>query len=78
MGFFGRNKEEETENEEEEPATYEITFDCENCGSEIDLEIPFGTIIKDFVKTLKCEECGCDLIQDIKIKRTEQEDEEDE
>ena len=70
MGFFGTDKKQDVEKEEdeeeetkdEEPATYEMSYDCDNCGGSGDYEVPFKTILKDFLKDKKCEDCGCDVL----------------
>jgi len=44
--------------------TYFEKRKCENCGKENTLNIPKGTTIKDFLKNVKCFNCGCELKND--------------
>jgi transcription elongation factor Elf1 len=69
MGLFGKkNKnedvEEETEEEEETKNTYDMDFECENCGDEESYEIPMGTTLKKFLKGKICENCGCPILSE--------------
>lgn len=69
MGLFGKNKEEEQDDEYEEDDdedgdTYSYVIECENCGEEIEYEIPLRTTVKTFKAQLKsenekCDNCGC-------------------
>jgi len=34
---------------------------CKNCGCENLLEIPKGTLIRDFAQTKICKKCGCHI-----------------
>lgn len=38
--------------------TYGHTQNCPNCSKPNELNIPKGTIIADYIKTIKCFNCG--------------------
>lgn len=61
MGFFGNSNKEDVEEEEEEEDTYEYNHECENCKNDIDLEIPLGIKVSDYLKDKVCEVCGCKI-----------------
>ena len=75
MSFFGKNKkseeisgedeeeEEEEEEEDNEDKVYSYEYECDNCQNSCDHEIPKGTIVEDFLKSMKCDECDCLIIQ---------------
>lgn len=68
MGWFS-SEEEDEDTEEEDVEYYDFTVSCDNCEAELELEIPKGTRVKDFLKQKKCTQCGCFLIE-----QTEEED----
>ena len=46
-----------------EKKTYVYYFECSNCQRTIVLQIPFGTLISEFITETKlpvCLFCGCD------------------
>lgn len=55
--MFGKKKEEKEEVEEED--TYSINWECVNCQEDLELYIPCGTTVKDYVVNKKCEVCKC-------------------
>lgn len=67
MGFFKNREEEKIEEKDEEldiDEIYEYSYKCSNCNSEIDLTIPRGVTVRDFIKNnpqLKCEDCDIPL-----------------
>lgn len=42
--------------------TYTKEVNCYNCGENVELEIPKGTRIDDFVKVSDCPTCECNLV----------------
>jgi hypothetical protein len=75
MGFFNRGnektndvKEEEPEEEQEEEEPYDITIPCDNCEEDIDVSIPYGQRIKEYLSQNEviCEFCGCKLTGETK------------
>ncbi len=65
MGLFGNKKEDENEDEPEEevPEIYWMQHDCDNCNHVAeDIEIPYGTLFKDHIRNIKCDECGCNIL----------------
>lgn len=71
MGFFNKKTTEEKmavaekimQEKEDEKNIYEMNIMCENCDDEVCYEIPIGTTVADFKKTLKCQSCGCSIEQ---------------
>ncbi len=64
MGLFGKKEEEskeEEQEEEDEENTYDMEIVCKNCKNEMDVNIPCGTRVEDFIKGKKCECCECIL-----------------
>jgi len=46
-------------------AKYKTRKVCNNCRNTIELLIPVGITVKEYLKGKKCEICGCDLLRDI-------------
>ena len=42
---------------------YDIEFECENCKNKLWFKIPKGTTVGANLKNVKCENCGCYLLQ---------------
>lgn len=56
------DEDDDEESEEEENSQYDIDYECDNCGDEINYDIPCGITYKDFLKNKKCDNCGCYII----------------
>lgn len=54
MGLFGKDKE-----KDKGDRTYHMFVECVNCESELEVDIPYGTALKDFLRGKFCIECGC-------------------
>ena len=45
----------------DEPETYAFETRCENCKKNVELTVPVGTRVSDYVATASCPHCGCEL-----------------
>lgn len=43
---------------------YRRRIRCSNCDVEVFINIPVGTLIKTFLRDLKCDNCGCKCMVD--------------
>ena len=41
---------------------YKTKQRCSNCYNMVELTIPLGIRVKEFLKGKKCEICGCDML----------------
>ena len=83
MGIFNRkpnnntDSETETENsEDDEYDTYTYEWTCDNCDESSDYDIPIRTRVIDYIKTKKCETCGCSAY-DLESRKINVSDEEE-
>jgi hypothetical protein len=85
MGIFDRkpnnnitgNEDNETEEEDDDVETYTYEWDCDNCNELYDYDIPLKTRVIDFIKTQKCETCGC-KVYDLESRKINISDDEEE
>ncbi len=50
--------------EEKKVETYQYRINCVNCKTIIDLQIPKGNTIKEYLaKGVACPRCGCDALK---------------
>ena len=42
--------------------TYTVRRECDNCFKEHSFEVPVGTLRNDYLDEIKCDACGCYII----------------
>lgn len=62
---------------DEEQETYTYEWVCDNCGTNLEMEIPVGTTVREYLEKAKCEDCECLAFDKMGIDRVEKAKESD-